>query len=159
MSKKSFLLRLTVFCVLLTHFLCLLSGCGINTKTWPHISFSFSADDVLEITVFYERNANKYLDYLKEEIVINKKDSIESIINTIEAYPYKEEKEKSVNEEDFSSMISVEFIYSDCLEEKTENIKFYEYGISNSKVILNDSTIHYLPGDISEIYNTAKEKK
>lgn len=159
MNKKMLLIRPAIYFAFLAQSLSFLSACGVNTKTWPHITFSFSVDDVLEVTVFYERNANKYLDYIKDTITINKKDAIESVLDTIKAYPYKEAEEKDADETNYCSMIKVKIAYFENSEEKNENIRFYEYGVSNCKVILNDGTVHNLPGDISTIYNIAKEKR
>ena len=146
MNKKILLIRSAIYFASFAQSLSFLSACGVNTKTWPHITFSFSVDDIL------------YLDYLKDTITINKKDAIESVLDTIKAYPYKEAEEKDADETNYCSMIKVKIAYFENSEEKNENISFYEYGVSNCKVILNDGTVHNLPGDISTIYNIAKEK-
>ena len=66
MNKK--LLTLAIPSIVLS-----LSSCGYNTMDWPRISFSFTADDVIETRMYFHQKANRYVEEIKDSRVSEKK--------------------------------------------------------------------------------------
>ena len=132
----------------------LLSSCGQNTKDWPRTSFTFTYEMVIETKLYFHQKANNYV----KEIYDSRESSdalfSKRVIESITALPYKEKKEKTVDAKNYSLLLSIQFTYLNDNVEEIENIIFYEYGISNGKVVFNNGDIHYFPGTVRVIYNS-----
>ncbi len=132
----------------------LLSSCGVNTKGWPNIELDFKNENVISANVCYQRNKDDYAEYLDGKILLTSAEDISSLLQIIECFPIKEEKESSINTSIFATKIIIDFLLDDSFENKYERLAFYEYGIGNSKVMLNNGDVHYLPGRIDIIYES-----
>ena len=131
-----------------------LSSCGGNTKDWPRTSFTFTYEMVIETKLYFHQKANNYV----KEIYDSRESSdalfSKRVIESITALPYKEKKEKTVDAKNYSLLLSIQFTYLNDNVEEIENIIFYEYGISNGKVVFNNGDIHFFPGTVRGIYNS-----
>lgn len=139
----------------------LLSSCGHDTKDWPRVSFSFSYEDVVETSLYYHQKANSYVEEMEDSIVSEDKSFAKRAMQTISAYPYREKKERTIDTKNYSILFSIQFTYLKDNVEEIENIKFYEYGISDGKIVLNNGEIHFIPGDVGGGYDSlvGKESK
>lgn len=139
----------------------LLSSCGYDTKDWPRVSFSFSYEDVVETSLYYHQKANSYVEEMEDSIVSEDKSFAKRAMQTISAYPYREKKERTIDTKNYSILFSIQFTYLKDNVEEIENIKFYEYGISDGKIVLNNGEIHFIPGDVGGGYDSlvGKESK
>ena len=139
----------------------LLSSCGYDTKDWPRVSFSFSYEDVVETSLYYHQKANSYVEEMEDSIVSEDKSFAKRAMQTISAYPYREKKERTLDTKNYSIFFSIQFTYLKDNVEEIENIKFYEYGISDGKIVLNNGEIHFIPGDVGGGYDSlvGKESK
>lgn len=137
-----------------------LTSCGVNTKDWPKIELGFESENVFSANICYERSKNDYVDYLNEETLLKTTDDISELIEIIECFPIKREIEKNVNTTSYAVKIEITFVFNETYKNDVEKIFFFEYGISDSKVVLNNGEIHYLPGRIDIIYeNFIKKEK
>ena len=130
----------------------LLSSCGYDTKDWPRVSFSFSNEDVVETSRYFHQKANRYVEEMEDSIVSEDKSFAKHAMQTISAYPYREKKERTIDTKNYSILFSIQFTYLKDNVEEIENIKFYEYGISDGKIVLNNGEIHFIPGDVGGGY-------
>ena len=137
----------------------LLSSCGQNTKDWPRISFSFTADDVIETRMYFHQRANKYAEEMEDSRVSEEKEFAERAISTLSAYPYKEKATKRIDTKNYFLMLDIQFTYFDDSVEKIEKITFYEYDVSDGKVVFNDGDIHYIPGSVYGAYSSIVDKQ
>ncbi len=139
----------------------LLSSCGYDTKDWPRVSFSFSYEDVVETSLYFHQKANRYVEEMEDSIVSEDKSFAKRAMQTISAYPYREKKERTIDTKNYSILFSIQFTYLKDNVEEIENIKFYEYGISDGKIVLNNGEIHFIPGDVGGGYYSlvGKESK
>ena len=139
----------------------LLSSCGQNTKDWPRVSFSFSYEDVVETSLYFHQKANSYVEEMEDSIVSEDKSFAKRAMQTVSAYPYREKKERTIDTKNYSILFSIQFTYLKDNVEEIENIKFYEYGISDGKIVLNNGEIHFIPGDVGGGYDSlvGKESK
>lgn len=129
-----------------------LASCGINTIDWPKIELDFESENVSLANICYARNKNDYVDYLNDEIILKTSDEISELIKIIECFPIKKEAEKNVNTTSYAVKIDITFIFNETYKNNVEKIIFFGYGISDSKIVLNNGDIHYLPGRIDIIY-------
>ena len=129
-----------------------LSSCGYNTKDWPRVSFSFSYEDVVETSLYFHQKSNSYVEEMEDSIVSEDKSFAKRTMQTISAYPYREKKERTIDTKNYSILFSIQFTYLKDNVEEIENIKFYEYGISDGKIVLNNGEIHFIPGDVGGGY-------
>ena len=139
----------------------LLSSCGYDTKDWPRVSFSFSYEDVVETNLYFHQKATRYTEELEDSIVSEDKSFAKRAMQTISAYPYREKKERTIDTKNYSILFSIQFTYLKDNVEEIENIKFYEYGVSDGKIVLNNGEIHFIPGDVGGGYDSlvGKESK
>ena len=139
----------------------LLSSCGYDTKDWPRVSFSFSYEDVVETSLYFHQKANRYAEEMEDSIVSEEKSFAKRAMETVSAYPYREKKERTVDAKNYSILLSIQFTYLKDNVEEIENIKFYEYGISDGKIILNNGEIHFIVGTVRGGYDSivGKESK
>lgn len=139
----------------------LLSSCGYDTKDWPRVSFSFSYEDVVETNLYFHQKANSYVEEMEDSIVSEDKSFAKRAMQTISAYPYREKKERTIDTKNYSILFSIQFTYLKDNVEEIENIKFYEYGVSDGKIVLNNGEIHFIPGDVGGGYDSlvGKESK
>ena len=137
----------------------LLSSCGYDTKDWPRVSFSFSYEDVVETNLYFHQKANRYAEEMKDSIVSEEKSFAKRAMETISAYPYREKKERTVDAKNYSILLSIQFTYLKDNVEEIENIKFYEYGISDGKIILNNGEIHFIVGTVRGGYDSIVDKE
>lgn len=152
MNKK--LLSLAILPVMLS-----LSSCGYNTKDWPRISFSFTADDVIETRMYFHQKANSYVEEIKDSRVSEEKEFAERAIGTLSGYPYKEKATKSIDTKNYALMLDLQFTYLSDNIETIEKITLYEYGISDGKVVFNNGEIHFLPGTVYAAYSWIIDKQ
>ena len=145
MNKK--LLSLAILPVMLS-----LSSCGGNTMDWPRISFSFTADDVIETRMYFHQKANSYVEEIKDSRVSEEKEFAERAIGALSGYPYKEKATKSIDTKNYALMLDLQFTYLSDNIETIEKITLYEYGISDGKVVFNNGEIHFLPGTVYAAY-------
>ena len=129
----------------------LLASCGVNTKDWPRIEFEFEPHDLVSLTVCFKRKPNRYADYLEDTIVFNDEKSIGGVMELISGIPYKKEVVDDIEEENYATKLVMDFDFAD---ESIENksLKFYEYGISNAKVVFTNGDIHFLLANIEGLY-------
>lgn len=137
----------------------LLSSCGYDTKDWPRVSFSFSYEDVVETSLYFHQKANRYAEEMEDSIVSEEKSFAKRAMETISAYPYREKKERTVDAKNYSILLSIQFTYLKDNVEEIENIKFYEYGISDGKIILNNGEIHFIVGTVRGGYDSIVDKE
>ena len=137
----------------------LLSSCGYDTKDWPRVSFSFSYEDVVETNLYFHQKANRYVEEMEDSIVSEDKSFAKGAMETISAYPYREKKERTVDTKNYSILLSIQFTYLKDNVEEIENIKFYEYGISDGKIILNNGEIHFIVGTVRGGYDSIVDKE
>ena len=137
----------------------LLSSCGYDTKDWPRVSFSFSYEDVVETNLYFHQKANRYAEEMEDSIVSEDKSFAKRAMQTISAYPYREKKERTVDTKNYSILLSIQFTYLKDNVEEIENIKFYEYGISDGKIILNNGEIHFIVGTVRGGYDSIVDKE
>ena len=139
----------------------LLSSCGYDTKDWPRVPFSFSYEDVVETSLYFHQKANRYAEEMEDSIVSEEKSFAKRAMETISAYPYREKKERTIDTKNYFILLSIQFTYLKDNVEEIENIKFYEYDISDGKIILNNGEIHFIPGDVGGGYYSlvGKESK
>ena len=130
-----------------------LSSCGGNTKDWPRISFSFTADDVIETRMYFHQKANSYVEEIKDSRVSEEKEFAERAIGALSGYPYKEKATKSIDTKNYALMLDLQFTYLSDSIETIEKITLYEYGISDGKVVFNNGEIHFLPGTVYAAYS------
>ena len=152
MNKK--LLTLAILPVVLS-----LSSCGYNTKDWPRISFSFTADDVIETKMYFHQKANRYVEEIKDSRISEEKEFAERVINAMSGYPYKEKATKSIDTKNYSILLDVQFTYLNDNVETIEKIAFYEYDVADGKVVLNNGEIHFLPGTVRGAYDSIVDKQ
>ena len=152
MNKK--LLRLVILPVVLS-----LSSCGYNTMDWPRISFSFTADDVIETRMYFHQKANSYVEEIKDSRVSEEKEFAERAIGALSGYPYKEKATKSIDTKNYALMLDLQFTYLSDNIETIEKITLYEYGISDGKVVFNNGEIHFLPGTVYAAYSWIIDKQ
>lgn len=145
--NKRFLYSFTLFSMIIS-----LSACGVDTKDWPRISFSFTADDVIETRMYFHQKAHKYAEEMEDSIVSEDKSFAKRAMQTISAYPYREKKERAVDTKNYYLILDIQFTYFDDCVEKIEKITFYEYDIADGKVVLNNGDIHYIPGSVYGAY-------
>ena len=137
----------------------LLSSCGYDTKDWPRVSFSFSYEDVVETNLYFHQKANRYAEEMEDSIVSEEKSFAKRAMETVSAYPYREKKERTVDAKNYSILLSIQFTYLKDNVEEIENIKFYEYGISDGKIILNNGEIHFIVGTVRGGYDSIVDKE
>ena len=139
----------------------LLSSCGYDTKDWPRVSFSFSYEDVVKTNLYFHQKANRYAEEMEDSIVSEDKSFAKRAMQTISAYPYREKKERTIDTKNYFILFSIQFTYLKDNVEEIENIKFYEYDISDGKIVLNNGEIHFIPGDVGGGYYSlvGKESK
>ncbi len=137
----------------------LLSSCGYDTKDWPRVSFSFSYEDVVETNLYFHQKANRYVEEMEDSIVSEDKSFAKRAMQTISAYPYREKKDRTVDTKNYSILLSIQFTYLKDNVEEIEKIKFYEYGISDGKIILNNGEIHFIVGTVRGGYDSIVDKK
>ena len=137
----------------------LLSSCGYDTKDWPRVSFSFSYEDVVETSLYFHQKANRYAEEMEDSIVSEEKSFAKRAMETVSAYPYREKKERTVDAKNYSILLSIQFTYLKDNVEEIENIKFYEYGISDGKIILNNGEIHFIVGTVRGGYDSIVDKE
>ena len=129
----------------------LLASCGVNTKDWPRIEFEFEPHDLVSLTVCFQRKPNNYADKLEDTMVFNDIELIDKVIETVTGIPYKKSIDSKIDEEKYMTKLVMDFDFAD---ESIENksLKFYEYGISNAKVVFTNGEIHFLPANIGGLY-------
>ena len=137
----------------------LLSSCGYDTKDWPRVSFSFSYEDVVETSLYFHQKATRYTEELEDSIVSEDKPFAKRAMQTISAYPYREKKERTLDTKNYYLILDIQFTYLKDNVEEIENIKFYEYGISDGKIILNNGEIHFIVGTVRGGYDSIVDKK
>ncbi len=152
MNKK--LLSLAILPIVLS-----LSSCGYNAKDWPRISFSFTADDVIETRMYFHQKANSYVEEIKDSRVSEEKEFAERAIGALSGYPYKEKATKSIDTKNYALMLDLQFTYLSDNIETIEKITLYEYGISDGKVVFNNGEIHFLPGTVYAAYSWIIDKQ
>lgn len=132
----------------------LLSSCGQNTKDWPRTAFSFTYEDVIETNLYFHQKSNDYVKEMDDSRISSDVLFSKRVIESITALPYKEKKEKAVDTKNYSLLLSIQFTYLNDNVEEIESVKFYEYGISDGKVVFNNGDIHFFPGTVRGIYNS-----
>ena len=137
----------------------LLSSCGYDTKDWPRVSFSFSYEDVVETSLYFHQKANRYAEEMEDSIVSEDESFAKRAMETISAYPYREKKERTIDTKNYFILLSIQFTYLKDNVEEIENIKFYEYGISDGKIILNNGEIHFIVGTVRGGYDSIVDKE
>lgn len=130
----------------------IVSSCGVNTKDWTKIELGFECKNVSSANIHYQRNENEYASYLEGNIFLTTSNDICELIEIIKSFPIKKDIEKSIDSISFATKIEITFAFDKLYKTNDDKLWFFEYGISDSKVILNNGDIHYLPGRIDIIY-------
>ena len=125
-----------------------LTGCGADTSDWPTIDLAFTSDEVVSITMNF---ISKEEGYFTDEIEINEPWQIREIYETIDNMPIKEKKENSIETKNYFIRLSVNFYLND-IEFSSYQLVYYEYGIANGKIMFDDGSVHWLPGNFSLLY-------
>lgn len=126
------------------------SSCGYNTKNWPRISFEFESKDVEKITISFIKNSDKIEEKNNNQIIVEK-ENINKTIECLVGIPYKDDLETQINRDEYLLKLDITFSFKlSSLDDY--KIVFYEYGVSNSKVVFNNGDVHFLIADIEGIF-------
>lgn len=129
-------------------FILFLTGCGVNTLNWPTINFSFSSNEITSIAMNF---VSKEKGYFSDEIVIVESEKISGIFETIDGIPIKEEKENSIETNNYLIRLSIDFHLNDA-KSTLYRLVYYEYGIADGKIMFDNGDVHWLPGNLSLLY-------
>lgn len=125
-----------------------LTSCGVNTLNWPTIELPFLSSDINSITLDFESRENG--SFFDKIIVTDSEQSL-SIYENIDGFPIKEEKETSIETNKYFIRLSVDFYLRET-DMPFYRLVYYEYGIADGKIMLDDGAVHWLPGNFSLIY-------
>ena len=125
-------------------------GCGVDTRDWPVVKLPFDATSIERIKMEYEDNE------LNEEKNIFEESIIKYICLNI-AYPYQEKTEDINVVEGWYQKLSFSFFLKES-DELPYNLSFFNRGISNGYICINYDEVHFIPGDISSLYESIVEK-
>lgn len=148
MNKK--LIFLPLFSILT------ITSCGGDTRGWPTIDFPFSSDQVNSITMNYV-NKDKADEVFTDTIVITEQSQIQEIYSTICGIPYKEQVEKTIESKKYYRKLCFDFQLIN-FESSFYRLIYYEYGITNGKVMFDNGEVHWLPGNVVWVYENYVDK-
>ncbi len=133
---------------------CLTSSCGgIDTRGWPHIELAFENFDVLKASVDYTHNKKGWKDENETGyLTIQDEESINSLIFYIKEFAIKKDPESYLDISDFRTRILVTFYYEYSGEIFSNKLSFYSYGVYESKVLLDNGDVHFVPSEIDHLY-------
>jgi hypothetical protein len=139
MKRKLLLVLLSTFA---------LAGCGVDTSNWPTINLPFASNEIVSITMNFVSKENGYF---TNEIGINEPERILEIYDTIVNMPIKENEENSIETKNYFIRLSVNFHLNE-MDFSSYQLVYYEYGIANGKIMFDNGSVHWLPGNFSLLY-------
>ncbi len=134
---------------------CLASSCGgPDTRGWPHIVLDFNCSEISKITIDFTQHKFGFRDDQEKVdfLILKNPEQFESFVFYVTEFDLKKDPESFLDISNFRYRILVTFYYWKSDEIFTTNLRFYSYERYESKVMLNNGDVHFIPWEIGHLY-------